>query len=760
MATNLSNNASRFRFLEETYKATHGPQLQMVPLEQLADQCGLEKDAAELIMQWLVAERLLKIMTFGPTLSITHQGVRVVEEAREHRDRAVPPFPSYNTMFGNRADRLRQQDDSSGDQGPAEPQQDEPSRQVESRAAQFAADLILQDSDEVSEESRQDVTIRTAAASDVPTPTDKLGFAPYVEALASFLLSPETHPPLTLSIEGEWGQGKTSFMEQLRDHILAEVSTSDKRQRPVWIWFSPWRYTEDESVWASFALEFVREVSEQLPKGQKRRAWWTLLWKRVWRPGNRGNTARGLAAVFAFLVVACGTVALLSYAGLDWANALATNLLGSGATSFAGLTTALFGGSVAVSVCLALIVWMRLWPLVKRTLSIDVRAYLSAPEYAHRIPFVERFHKDFDLILDAYAKGRRVFVFIDDLDRCPPPRASALIRAINLLISKREQLVFVLAMDRGKVAAAIAADYEKLIPYLMADSQTDEAAPLVASAGIGFGHRFVEKFVQLPFAVPTPNDADLESYIASLGETGEPQTGDPARVSEVQETSQQAESVARQAERIRVFRALVDSPEVQRVALMVAAVLGRNPRRIKQFVNLLRLRSYIAQVTGLLDDTGKGQHWTLLHLGKLAVMELRWPSLLDDLDRDPQLLARMEKLAVAATLPQQVEQERKTRETQWLHRQPDLGTLLRLGCTEDVGTASFDRGTCSFHGLDIRRALHTAPRIRGVPELVRKELAGHVRVTGSVPSKRPSSSQPESPHPDEQSEQGVSPSNT
>jgi len=41
----------------------------------------------------------LSTATFGPTLSIEHQGVRIVEAAREHPDQAIPPFPSYNEMF-------------------------------------------------------------------------------------------------------------------------------------------------------------------------------------------------------------------------------------------------------------------------------------------------------------------------------------------------------------------------------------------------------------------------------------------------------------------------------------------------------------------------------------------------------------------------------------------------------------------------------------------------------------------------------------
>ena len=58
-------------------------------------------------------------------------------------------------------------------------------------------------------------SVRNGGISDQSTGDDSLGFEPYVTAIAKFLLNEETKPPLTLSIEGEWGSGKSSFMKQL-----------------------------------------------------------------------------------------------------------------------------------------------------------------------------------------------------------------------------------------------------------------------------------------------------------------------------------------------------------------------------------------------------------------------------------------------------------------------------------------------------------------------------------------------------------------
>nr|WP_052721728.1 P-loop NTPase fold protein [Methanosarcina siciliae] len=64
---------------------------------------------------------------------------------------------------------------------------------------------------------------------DVSTEKDVLGFRPYVEAIAEFLTAEGTRPPITLSIEGEWGCGKSSFMKQLEKEIRKKMSQG-KRQ--------------------------------------------------------------------------------------------------------------------------------------------------------------------------------------------------------------------------------------------------------------------------------------------------------------------------------------------------------------------------------------------------------------------------------------------------------------------------------------------------------------------------------------------------
>lgn len=168
---------------------------------------------------------------------------------------------------------------------------------------------------------------QAAGVTDSATPEDTLGFGPYVRAMAAFLTNPRTKGPLTISIEGEWGSGKSSFMLQLKDHLLgnekkeirsvAEV-WSDKLKKPVKVpivvWFNAWRNDKAEELWAAFAQAILRELSSKLTFWGRWRAHARLLKLRFdWRQGG-WDLVRFLAPT-----IALGVVAILvpAYVGVD-----------------------------------------------------------------------------------------------------------------------------------------------------------------------------------------------------------------------------------------------------------------------------------------------------------------------------------------------------------------------------------------------------------------------------------------------------------
>ena len=94
----------------------------------------------------------------------------------------------------------------------------------------------------------------------------------------------------------------------------------------------------------------------------------------------------------------------------------------------------------------------------------QLNKYVAKPGYADHPAFVETFHEDFARVVRAYAGHHRVFVFIDDLDRCDVPKAAELMQAINLMIGELGNLVFVLGMDREKSLRASVSNSRTLSP--------------------------------------------------------------------------------------------------------------------------------------------------------------------------------------------------------------------------------------------------------------------------------------------------------
>jgi hypothetical protein len=70
-------------------------------------------------------------------------------------------------------------------------------------------------------------------------------------------------------------------------------------------------------------------------------------------------------------------------------------------------------------------------------------------------------------LVEAYARDKTIFVFIDDLDQCSVFRAAELMHAIELIISTElKSIVFIFSMDREKIAAGVAIEHAKSLSHL------------------------------------------------------------------------------------------------------------------------------------------------------------------------------------------------------------------------------------------------------------------------------------------------------
>ncbi|MCE2671327.1 MAG: SUMF1/EgtB/PvdO family nonheme iron enzyme [Microcystis sp.] len=634
-------------------------------------------------------------------------------------------------------------------------------------------------------------SIRNTSVSDQATNNDALGFEPYVIAIAEFLLHEQTQPPLTLSVEGEWGSGKSSFMKMLEEYLRKKGGRT--------VWFNAWRHDKAESVWAAFALSFIKQIST--PKN------WRDLPRIILGHFKlqllRFNLEKGLfeliKALPLIIFVICASIAIpfiLIIYGVEGINELirATTsqdvfwskinsvfklLFTAGGLTLSG--AGIFAGIKSLS---------RNFQRLLQNPKNNLIKYIEAPDYKKQSAFVEEFHEDFAKIVDAYIGNDRVYVFIDDLDRCEHPKSADLMQAINLMIADDPSVVFILGMDREKVAASLAVKYENILKYL--PSETTEIDPDIlarrsANKGLAYGYTFIEKFVQLPFLVPQPSQSDFERFLIQLATSTPPnlqpakphftffqsfwgkfklalpqrnnsqkhltsatsnQTSDlknlsldnPSIESEQTEKEKARASVIKRLEAIQVNKSdNRDSQTVRNIIMMVAPALDYNPRRIKHFINVFRLKVYIANETGLFfeerdeNDNLLVPSLTFEQLGKFTAISLKWPLLLSDLENDKKILAKLEEFAL---------DEEKTKEYEESLRywgsHIKLKALMAYGHDKLAANSKF-----SLAEVNVDKLLQVSPRvIRSANEPIqrkqkRKQISQNIKISQNITSLPP-----------------------
>ena len=97
---------------------------------------------------------------------------------------------------------------------------------------------------------------------DKPTSTlneDAFGVQQYIAGLNEFIL--ECYTPMTIAIQGDWGSGKTSMMNMIREQLGDRVITT---------WFNTWQYSQfnmGDALAVSFLSRLIADLETE--KDQK-----------------------------------------------------------------------------------------------------------------------------------------------------------------------------------------------------------------------------------------------------------------------------------------------------------------------------------------------------------------------------------------------------------------------------------------------------------------------------------------------------------
>ncbi|MGN6258418.1 MAG: P-loop NTPase fold protein [Solirubrobacterales bacterium] len=152
----------------------------------------------------------------------------------------VPPFPSAALFVGRHAPQLN---------------------------APHKVFVVGPESGQDESEGEPSSTVQPGYTSDVPKGDDLLDIQGQVNALCSVIAAREVMPPLSIGLFGDWGSGKSFFIEKMRQRIEALAEATSNTESTAYcsaihqISFNAWHYA-DANLWASFASHVFEGLTE------------------------------------------------------------------------------------------------------------------------------------------------------------------------------------------------------------------------------------------------------------------------------------------------------------------------------------------------------------------------------------------------------------------------------------------------------------------------------------------------------------------
>ena len=204
---------------------------------------------------------------------------------------------------------------------------------------------------------------------------------------------------------------------------------------------------------------------------------------------------------------------------------------------------------------------------------------------------LEAFHSEFKELMESPELGhiKRVVVLVDDLDRCLPPTVIETLEGIRLFLAV-PKMSFVIAADEERVADAIRTRYEK------PGGPTERSAPEMEEEP---ARLYLHKIVHTTVPLPALSRFDTEAYLLLL------QVLPKVEESSLKALVEQCDTLRKESKDLAQLNP-VDGVDLgaerafaERLTPILYEKLRGNPRRIKRFLNDLRVRQSIAARRGI-----------------------------------------------------------------------------------------------------------------------------------------------------------------
>ena len=419
--------------------------------------------------------------------------------------------------------------------------------------------------------------------SDIETDKDLLGFSVHANLIKDVVTNVK-NLPITIGLYGDWGSGKSSVLKILEKEL-------EEYKDSIVIYFDGWTFESFDDA----KLALIQGIVDELEKSEKFKE-------------KVKDKAEDIVNAFSKLKRSINWIRILKVTAKSAIPVLSASMTG-GLSVIPMLISAFQEHKDDLT---DILTGEKAEEFLKDIIGTDK----EEKKYAA----VREFRNDFS---DLIKKSRyeKVIILIDDLDRCLPRHIIENLEAIKLFLNV-PGTAFVIAADEYIVSNAIKSEYQSLIKA----SEQDKADRNI-------GELYMEKFIQLPYRLPSLSNKEVETYVNLLFCQSElPQETFNTIQKDFIEFTTTSKFEIYSWDRINTILSDERYGNLQttigfmsRFSNIISVALRRNPRLIKRFLNAYEVRNTLLKASGI---DSQDNRFALL---KLMLLEYKHEKLFNEL---------------------------------------------------------------------------------------------------------------------------------
>lgn len=419
--------------------------------------------------------------------------------------------------------------------------------------------------------------------SDIETDKDLLGFSIHASLIKDVVTNTK-NLPITVGLYGDWGSGKSSVLKIIENQLKDDNDV-------IVIYFDGWTFESFDDA----KLALIQGIVDELNKSEKffekakdkvediKSAFSKLKSSINWMRILKVTAKSAIPILSASMTGGLSVIPLLISAFQEHKGDLENLLTGEKADRF-----------------------------LKEALKTDSED--------NKYAAVREFRKDFENLIKK-SLYEKVVILIDDLDRCLPRHIIDNLEAIKLFLNV-PGAAFVIAADEHIVSNAIKSEYQSLFNPQSQDGKEHN-----------IGEAYMEKFIQLPYRLPSLSNKEVETYVNLLFCQSELSP-------EIFDKVQKDFLTFSKSNRFEIYSwdrinsILSDDKNenlqttigfISRFSNIISTTLRRNPRLIKRFLNAYEVRNTLLKSS---DLDSQDNRFALL---KLMLLEYKHEKLFNEL---------------------------------------------------------------------------------------------------------------------------------